>query len=205
MSIEIVNIFTSSNNINYLKDEISKKISNNDIKEAILDNIIEDIFNFYSHALLEDSGQNLRHSINVKNELDRINNLFIADRLAFAENYRNYVSEQQFYADQMFIDDSLKPYPYNNLNNNISSSLNEDYYEEENMEKRIFRYQDNNNKNRSSIPRWQINKRGNTDYNNNDELRESELSHVRRTIEKLEVDYITDAPVECYFPKWIDI
>ncbi len=200
MSIEVVNLFTSSKNISYLSDEISKKITDANIKEAVLDSLTEAIFDFQSHAMIEDSGKRLRHSTNTKVELNRLNNAFIEDRLAFAKNFNMYAEGQEYYASQMFIDDSLRPWPYNNLNDC-----------EHKMEcecgkcKRLFRYQDPNDINRSSIPIWQVNSRGNTDYNNIDELRNSELSQVRRASEKVVVDHINTMPVECKLPKWFDI
>lgn len=186
MSAEIVNLFTSSKNINYLIDEISKHIKDTKIKEAVLDTLTESVFEFQSHALLENSGQKLRHSINNKYELDRLNHMFINDRLSFAKNFNIYAEAQEYYADQMFIDDSLRPGAYDKLN-----------------DERIFRYQDDFDPNRSKIPVWQINRRGNTDYNNDDELRESEVSQVRSATEEVKNEFINDLPINK--PKWMDI
>lgn len=194
MSIEVVNLFTSSNNISYLSDELSKKITDKKIKEAVLDSLTETIFDFQSHDIIENSGKRIRHSSSTKSELDRLNNAFIEDRLAFAKNYNMYADAREYYADQMFIDDSLRPGPYGHFNDSI---------EEE--EKRIFRYQDKYNPNRSKIPIWQINQRGHTDYNNADELRESEVSQIRSAIDEVKIDHISTIPVNCNYHKWMDI
>lgn len=200
MSIEVVNLFTSSNNISYLSDEISKKIKDANIKEAVLDSLTESIFDFQSHAMVEDSGQRLRHSANTKDELSRLNKAFIEDRLAFAKNFNMYADAQEYYADQMFIDDSLRPGPYGHFN---------DCHHEPECDcskcKRLFRYQDKFNLDRSNIPIWQLNNRGHTDYYNNDELRGSDISQIRKASEAVVVDHITTAPVECKRPQWIDI
>jgi len=201
MSIEVVNLFTSSNNINYLSDEISKNIKEINIREAVLDSLTEAIFEFQSHAMVEDSGQRLRHSTNTKKELDRLNTEFIQDRLSFAKNFNMYADAREYYADQMFIDDSLRPGQYGHFNDDLNCD------DDCNCEKckRIFRYQDKFSINRSYIPIWQINNRGPTDYYNNDELRNSEVSQVRKTIEPLTVDHINTIAVECKRPKWIDL
>ena len=144
MSIEVVNLFTSSNNINYLSDEISKRVKDNRIKEAVLDSLTEAIFDFQSHAMVEDSGQRLRHSTNTKMELDRLNKAFIQDRLSFAKNFNMYADAREYYADQMFIDDSLRPGPYGHFNDCQHDCECEKC-------KRLFRYQDRNNLNRSSF------------------------------------------------------
>jgi hypothetical protein len=102
----------------------------------------------------------------------------------------------------MFIDDSLRPGPYchfNDCSDNCSDNC------ECNKCKRLFRYQDKFDINRSNIPIWQINKRGNTDYHNNDELRGSDISQVRKTGEAVVIDHITTAPIEYKLPQWIDI
>lgn len=200
MSIEVVNLFTSSNNINYLSDELSKNIKDSKIKDAVLDSLTEAVFDFQSHAMVEDSGQRLRHSTNTKIELDRLNKAFIQDRLAFAKNFNMYAEAQEYYADQMFIDDSLRPGPYGHFND-IEHNPDCDC----SKCKRVFRYQDKFDSNRSSIPIWQVNSRGHTDYYNNDELRNSEISQVRRTIDAVTVDHINTIAVECKRPKWIDI
>lgn len=200
MSVEVVNLFTSSNNISYLKDELTKKITDPKIKEAVLDSLTEAVFDFQSYALVENSGQRLRHSTNTKSEITRLNKEFIEDRLAFAENFNMYADAQEYYADQMFIDDSLRPGPYDHFN---------DKQHDPDCEcdkcKRVFRYQDKYNSNRSSIPIWQIANRGHTDYFNNDELRNSDVSQIRRAPEAVVVDHINTIPVECNRPKWIDI
>lgn len=200
MSSEVVNLFTSSNNISYLKDEINKLITDDMIKESILDSLTEAVFDFQSYALIEDSGQRLRHSANTKDEVSRLNKAFIEDRLSFAKNFNNYVEAQEYYADQMFIDDSLCPGPYNHFNDCEHKSECECI-----KCTRLFRYQDPNNLNRSNIPIWQINSRGHTDYKNNDELRGSEISQIRRTSEAIVIDHIGTMPVECKLPAWIDI
>lgn len=200
MSIEVVNLFTSSNNISYLIDEISKNIKDNKIKEAVLDSLTESVFDFQSHAMIEDSGQRLRHSTNTKLELQRLNKAFIEDRLAFAKNFNLYADAKEYYADQMFIDDSLRPGPYNHFNDvDHNSDCECDQC------KRVFRYQDKHDPNRSSIPIWQINSRGHTDYHNNDELRNSEVSQIRKATDKVVVDHIGTIAVECKRPQWIDI
>lgn len=187
MSIEVVKLFTSSGNISYLKVEISKQITDERIKEAILETLTESVFDFQSYTT---DGQ-LRHSSNTKDEVTRLNNEFINDRLSFAKNFNIYADKQEFYADQMFIDDSLRPGPYSHFNDDIDS------------DQRIFRYQDKHDKNRSSIPIWQVNKRGNTDYFNNDELRESDISQIRKATEAVVVDHINTLPI-CKRPQWID-
>jgi len=200
MSIEVINLFTSSNNISYLRNEISKNINDVSIKDAILDSLTEDIFNFQSHAMIEDSGQRLRHSTNTKIELKRLNDSFIDDRIACAKNFDKYASGYEYYADQMFIDDSLKPGAYSHFNDCQHS--NECECEQC---KRLFRYQDKFQLNRSKIPIWQINSRGNTDYFNNDELRESERSQIRKASEPVVVDHINTIAIECKIPECIDI
>lgn len=193
MSTEVVNLFTSSNNINYVKDELSKLIKDDNIKEAVLDSLTEAIFEFQSYAIIEDSGQRLRHSTNTSAEVSRLNKAFIEDRLSFAKNFNMYADSNEYYADQMFIDDSLKPGPYNSFNNfEVDSN------------KRIFRYQDKNNFNRSNIPIWQIANRGPIN-NNNDELRNSEISQVRKTSGEIKIDHLSTMPIECKMPKWIDM
>lgn len=193
MSAEVVNLFTSSNNISYLKDELSKHIKNVVSKEAVLETLTEAVFNFHSYGLIEDSGQRLRHSANTKDEISRLNKAFIDDRLSFANNFDMYAEGREFYADQMFIDDSLRPGPY-------------DYFNDDEDDKRIFRYQDPLNSNRSKIPIQQINNRGHTDYNNVDELRGSEVSQIRRVQgASVKVDHIGTISVDCKRPQWIDM
>lgn len=200
MSVEVVNLFTSSNNINYLSEQLSKQINDTRIKEAVLDTLTESVFDFQSHAMVEDSGQRLRHSANTKTEIERLNKAFIDDRLAFAKNFNMYADAHEYYADQMFIDDSLRPGPYNHFNDC-------DHKSECECEKclRLFRYQDKNDPNRSNIPVWQIASRGYTDYRNDDELRNSEVSQIRRASEAVTFDHIGTIPVECKRPQWIDI
>lgn len=185
MSIEIVNLFTSGSNINYVRNELTKKINDSKIREAVLDTLTESLFDFQSYAMIEDSGQNLRHSTNNKLELDRLNKSFINDRLSFANNFDMYSEGKEFYADQMFIDDSLRPGPYGSFNDPHKKENNSSHY--------------------SHVPANQINKRGPTDYGNVDELRESEVSHIRK-IEtyKKPIDHLSTLPLDIR-PKWIDI
>lgn len=200
MSIEVVNLFTSSNNISYLQDEISKKIDDDTIREAVLDTLTEAVFDFQGHAMVEDSGQRLRHSTNTRSEIDRLNKAFIEDRLAFAKNFNMYAESHEYFANQMFIDDSLRPGPYSHLNDCEHKTECE-------CQKctRLFRYQDKYDLNRSNIPIWQINSRGNTDYNNIDELRNSDLSQVRKTSDRVIVNHLGTIAVDCKLPKWIDM
>ena len=192
MSIEVVNAFTSGNNISYLRDEILKYDIPDDAKESILDTLTEDIFDFQNHAMVEDSGQYLRHSSNVKIELDRLNKAFINDRISFAKNFNMYASAYEQYANQMFIDDSLQPGAYKHLNDPLT---------EEPI--RVFRYQDKYDPDRSSIPRWQVHKRGLPDHTN-DEVRESYVSQIRSGSNENKVDHINNLSVDLK-PKWYDI
>ena len=208
MSIEIVNIFTSSENIKYLTNELSNQINDPTIRNSILENITETIFDFQNYAIIENSGRHLRQSTSIKNEVDRLNKAFIKDRLAFASNFNTYASGREEYADQMFIDDSLRPGPYNHYNDciNESSYFDDDKYEsscDRLNKKRIFRYQDKNNTNRSNIPIWQVLNRGNPEQFN-DELRNSELSQVRRASEAVTFDHIKSLPTAMDRPNWID-
>ena len=200
MSVEVINLFTSSKNIEFLKEEISKKIKDDRIREAIIDTIIEDIFNYQNYALIEDSGQYLRHSTNTKTEVERLNVGFIDDRVSFSKNFDLYASAQEYYADQMFIDDSLRPGPYDHLNDPECGCIDEC-----NCKTRMFRYQDPNDLNRSSIPVWQQLSRGFTDYNNTDELRNSEISQIRKATDVVIINHIETLPLECKRPQWIDI
>lgn len=200
MSIEVVNLFTSSNNISFLYDEISNQIKDDKIKEAVLDTLTEAIFDFQSHAMIEDSGQMLRHSTNTKKEITRLNNAFIEDRLAFAKNFNMYASAEEQYADQMFINDSLKPGAYTHLNDCEHKTECEC-----NKCLRLFRYQDKYDMNRSKVPIWQVLHRGHTDYDNIDELRNSEVSQIRKASDEVITNHLKTIPVDCKLPKWIDI
>lgn len=195
MSLEVINTFTSAKNIKYLEDILSKKIKDNIVKSVILDTLTETIFNFQTY---NSNYQYLRHSVNVEDEIQNLNTEFINDRLAFAENFDKYATGEEYYADQMFIEDSLRPGPYSKFNDNtLVPSLQ--------YNKRLFRYQDKNNLNRSSIPIWQVINRGNIDYNNADELRDSEISQSRKSIESSSTDYLNTIQTECNRPKWTDI
>jgi hypothetical protein len=98
----------------------------------------------------------------------------------------------------MFIDDSLTPKGYKHLNDPICDI--------EDTDTRIFRYQDNNDINRSNIPIWQILKNKDTvDYNNIDELRNSESCQIRKCITNHKVDHIGTIPLDIKKPDWIDI
>lgn len=192
MSIDIVNIFTSSENIEYLKNEISLQISDPIIRETIIENITETIFEFQEYNIIENSGKHLRQSTNVKNEVNKLNKAFIKDRIAFAKNFDMYASAYEDYANQMFIDDSLRPGEYTHFNDPICVD-----------NKRLFRYQDKNNINRSNIPVWQILKRGDPDRIN-DALRNSEVSQVRKASQAVTYDHINYLPTDLSRPNWID-
>lgn len=108
---DVRKLFTSSDNIAYLRDELSKQIGDkNENKEYILDSLIIDIFHF------QDYDSELRQSFEVNSELEKLNKAFIQDRLYFASAFNLYEQGQEYYADQMFIDDSLRPGPYKKFN-----------------------------------------------------------------------------------------
>jgi len=104
MSVEIINLFTSSENIKYLHDYLSKNIEIEDAKKIILDSLTESVFDFPSNALLENSKTRLRHSVNTWEEVRLLNQAFINNRIAFSKEFPIVGTED--YASQMFIDDS---------------------------------------------------------------------------------------------------
>lgn len=218
MSIEVLNIFTSADNIEYLRKTIINQIDEDNIKNsdiikgALEEELTQMVFDFQEYAIIENSGRHLRHSTSIKTEVDRLNNAFIKDRLAFARNFDKYAAGHEAYADQMFIDDSLRPGPYNHYNDcdqpcdNMCDQPCDNMCDQpcERLEKqRLFRYQDKYNSNRSSIPRWQVLKRG-TPEQTNDELRNSELSQVRRASDAVKVDHIKSLSTDYHRPQWID-
>lgn len=175
MSSEIVNLFTSTENIKYLQNYLTKSIKDNNIRNLIIDSLIESVFDFPNYELLDNS-KSARHSADKWDEVKKLNRLFIDDRLAFANTVKDIGLES--YGMQMFIDDSLRPAGYEHLNNHEPSRF--DYDSDSNESGRLFRHQDPHDKNRSSIPIWQIINRGPVNTTNIDELRESEVSQNRK-------------------------
>lgn len=197
MSLEIINLFTSNNNIEYLKYYLSNNIKNEKIKEIILDTLIERIFDFPSHELLNDSKSNLRHSTKTWEEVRKLNQSFIENRLQFANSINSIGVED--YAHEMLNNDSIYPIGYEHLNDCLSG----DY---EKHDSRIFRYQDPYDINRSIIPIQQkISNKILATQEPSDELRVEYDSQVRSASKDTIHDHIYNAPdyVEKY--KWFEL
>jgi len=152
-STEIIKIFTSNKNIEYLRDYFTKNISNNEVKEQILDTLLEDVVQFNDYNQLENNIYCPRRSIDVWNEVRKLNKNFIENRMDLVRDY-DLIGKESYHM-QMFIDDSLEPKGYKHLNSPYQPDLN----------KRIFRYEDPNDSNRSSIPIQQILSKGHMDRN----------------------------------------
>jgi hypothetical protein len=190
MSVEVINLFTSSDNISYIKNKLNTLITDNLIKESIFDSLIETIFSFQDYNIIENSKSQLRHSTNIQKELDKLNYEFINDRLAFVKNFHLYSKSEESYADQMFINDSLKPKGYIHFNDHINNNKDDKMYE----------YND-----KPSKSNFQSTKRDNIDYDNIDELRNSEVSQVRKIYGYKSTDTINTIPLDIKKPEWIDI
>jgi hypothetical protein len=195
MSREIINIFTSGNNIQYLKDYIISNIANSEARILVLENLTENVYSFPSNELLDNSQSRVRHSVNTWDEVRILNKKFIDDVISFCNEYPKIGIED--YANQMFIGDSLKPKGYEHLNNPQVGVYEED-------DSRIFRYQDPNDINRSIIPRQQVISRGSVDRTNIDELRDSTISQIRSSSNKINIDNINTIELDCTKPYWID-
>lgn len=183
MSVEIIGNFTSNQNIDYLRDYLEENIKHGKAREVVLDSLTETVFAFPCNALLEDSQKNLRKSINIWEEVKRLNKLFIEDRLCFVRTFDTIGEES--YSYKMFSEDSLYPEGYGHLN-----------------DERLFRYQDNSDINRSRIPQRNILNRGHTDYQNIDELRQSENSLQRHVKQKVDIKIPSGGIYNK--PQWID-
>jgi len=166
MSAEIIKAFTANKNIRYLQHYFTNTLPDSPVKEQILETLIETLFSFYDHEIIENNTYRLRNSVDLWNEVRKLNQAFIDDRIALVAGY-NDIGTESYHMD-MFIDDSLQPAQYKHLN---------DPYEE-NYNKRIFRYEDPNDPNRSSIPVRQILNKSHVDTHI-DELSDSELSTYR--------------------------
>lgn len=204
MSIDIINTFTSSDNIKYLKDFLQKNVKNEKAKEVILDRLTESIFDFPSHALIDDSGQRLRKSTDTWSEVRYLNKKFIDDRMSFANSF-NEIAVESYHMTQ-FINDSLNPYGWDNLNNiQIDNNVASDRYDTCTSDQRLFRYQDPYDIKRSLIPRWQINKRGVVEETS-DELRDSENYKLEKsgTMQHC-IENIDTNDLNCKKPQWFDI
>lgn len=203
MSVDIINTFTSSDNIKYLRNFLQENIKNERAKEAILDRLTESIFEFPSHALIDDSGRQLRKSTDTWSEVRMLNRKFIEDRVSFANGFDTIATES--YHMNQFISDSLNLYGYENLNTLQSdNSVAADRYDTCNSDQRLFRYQDPYDIRRSNIPRWQINKRGTVETS--DELRDSEGYKLEKsgTMQHC-INNIDNIDSNCKRPQWFDI
>lgn len=218
----------SQNNYEYIKKEISTVLQDI-VDKNILNNILDDlliVMNEYDcYDIINNSKTNVRNSSTLIDELNRLNSEFIKDRIMNAQNINLYSQSTEDYGMQMFIEDSLHPeYFYNDPKH---SSIHDTYFNDKsdsdyefdsdsdsntntntnttkkNNSKRIFRYQDKYNSNRSYIPIWQINKRGYTDYTNQDELRNSDISQIRSVPDALIKDRLSSLATNSV-PKWID-
>lgn len=192
MSAQIVNVFTSNENIKYLRDYFTKNLQDSTIKDQILDTLIETVFHFYDHELLENNTYRLRRSVNLWDEVRKLNKSFIDDRLALINSYDSIGTES--YHMQMLIDDSIAPNGYESLNKPCKDDI---------ANKRIFRYQDPYDINRSEIPIQQILSRSFVDTNV-PELWDSDINHDRSTVKQLKMDYICNIPSSCNRPQWFD-
>jgi hypothetical protein len=166
MSAEISKAFTANKNIRYLQHYFTNTLPDSPVKEQILETLIETLFSFYDHEIIENNTYRLRNSVDLWNEVRKLNQAFIDDRLALVAGYKDIGTES--YHMNMFIDDSLQPAQYEHLNDPYKEDYN----------KRIFRYEDPDDPDRSFIPVKQIlNKRHvDTDI---DELFDSEVSKIR--------------------------
>jgi hypothetical protein len=183
MSAEIINLFTSNQNINYLYNYLDKNLKESSAKQQILETLIETIFNFYDHEIIDNSTYKLRHSVDKWDEVRKLNKSFIDDRIAFCTQYDSIGIDS--YQMQMFTDDSLNPKGYNfnetkkrcncngncdcNCNGNCNSSNGNKLVNND----RIFRYENKYDVNKSRIPIQQILSRGNADITNNDSFHDS--------------------------------
>lgn len=231
MASIIVDLFMSSENIQNIRNKLSTelpKFVDNKTTEIVINDLITDMYDYDCYSVLNNSKSNVRNTTNISSELNNLNNAFIDDRITFAKNINLYSQNVEDYGMQMFIDDSLHlnrgyndPLPddyyesdYYESNDNINCSkecFNSDSDSDSDVQKssfknkdnRIFRYQDKYDTNRSAIPIWQINKRGYTDYTNQDELRNSDTSQVRSVPGPLSVDRLSSLVTNV--PKWIDM
>lgn len=197
MSAEIVNLFTSNENIKYLKDYLYNNIDDINARDIVLDNIVENVFDFPNHELLDNSKQRLRHSVNVWEEVRLLNKAFIDDRVSYANEINDFGKES--YGMNMFIEDSLQPKGYEHFNDPHVG-----FYEEPNS--RIFRYQDPDDINKSAIPVWQKNNKRSMYTDNIDELKDSEYSQIRKNNNVVINNTIeTTSNNNCKKIQWIDI
>lgn len=200
MSVEIINLFTSSKNIEYLKYYLSNNIKNEKIKDTILSTITERVFEFPCNELLDDSRSHLRYSTKTWKEVRNLNQKFIENRMNFANSIQSIGIED--YAHEMIYNDSIYPVGYEHLNN----SLSEDPVMTKQRDSRIFRYQDPYNINRSVIPIQQkVGHNMISTQEPSDELRGSYYSQIRSASKKTIHDHIFNAPdfVEEY--KWFEL
>lgn len=140
MSSDIINLFTSNKNIQYLQYYFNKNLQDGNAKDQILENLIENVFNYNDYNTIENDIYNMRQSIDKWSELRKLNRAFIENRLALYNQYNEIGNES--YHMQMFTNDSLQPRGYH--------KLNDTHIEDEN--KRIFRFNDLFDNDRSSIP-----------------------------------------------------
>jgi hypothetical protein len=204
MSVEIINTFTSSDNIKYLHKFLSDNIPDGPSKDVILERLTESIFEFPSNSLIDDSRQNLRHSTDTWTEVRLLNKKFIDDRISFSKSFKDIGTES--YHMNHLISDSLSPYGYESINTlQKDNNITQDIYNCDTNDLRLFRYQDPYDIKRSLIPRWQINKRGEMNYDN-DSFRESEDYKIKKlgTLQ-YNKDNINTIDLKCKAPRWVDL
>jgi hypothetical protein len=205
MSNEIINIFTSSCNIKYLLNYITKHFEDGPGKDQVLTTLTETLFDFPNYELLDANGLP-RHSTSIWKEVRKLNQAFIDNRRAFMKGYKTMGIES--YHNQMFIEDSLTPNGYECLNDattnttmSLTNALGIDNVDET---QRIFRYEDKYDTNKSSIPIWQVLNKGHPDTEN-DSFFESYNSQIRSAKGEVHQYDIDTMPVECKKPMWYDI
>lgn len=103
MSLEIINIFTSGKNIDYLRDYLNENIKDEYKKSIVLDNLIEDIFNFPDIGLLDNTRQRLRRSVDVWEEVRLLNKTFIENKISFSQEID--ILGEESYEMNMFADE----------------------------------------------------------------------------------------------------
>lgn len=83
MSVEIIDTFTSGKNIDYLRDYLNENIKDDEKRQIVLDNLIEDIFNFPDIESLNNTRERVRQHIDIREEVKILNKAFIDNKLAF--------------------------------------------------------------------------------------------------------------------------
>jgi hypothetical protein len=131
MSVEIIDTFTSGKNIDYLRDYLNENIKDEEKKQVVLDNLIEDIFNFPDIGSLNNTRERLRQSIDIREEVGILNKAFIDNKLAFVREMDDMGEES--YEMNMFASE-MAGYAYLNNWTRKTYYNNRGHYETNNDE-----------------------------------------------------------------------